>query len=261
MSVPAPHFDLTSNLELQKQYLLNLTKIPIDARTNTSSDNAIFNLSEKLNSLRSSYDGSNSSSNNVLLSQKKVNDILNSENDRLNLKEQNINDAITGQRRIMYLNMNYQKRYAVYTKMAVTLVIGLVIYFIIRRFEDAFPILPSVIYKLLIIIDFVAVIITIGIFYYELSGRDLMDYDEIVLKAPDLSNSSKENDAAAAAAAVAAVKEAEVKAKLAGSSPVCSGQSCCGTDSSGHVTAYDPKQNICTIEAASNGFGISMFGR
>lgn len=249
----ANHYDLNAMLDLQKLYLMNLTKMQTDADTSTENDNAILNLSNQLTTLEEKISDV-SKYYNILTSEKETNAILNTETERLRLKEKNINEAITGQRRVMFLNINYQKRYAVYTKMVVTLVIGLVIYFIIKRLADVFTIIPSAIYKFLIIIDFVAVIITIAIFYHELSTRDLMNYDEIVLKAPNLKASG---DSSISQTALNTVNEQGIAAAAAAeATSICSGQSCCGPDGSGRITAYDATQNKCTVQAAQS-YGIS----
>jgi hypothetical protein len=252
-NVPAPHFDLTSNLQLQKQFLVDLTKIPIDGKVNTDENNPISKLQIQMNSLNTNFQDSNLASNNLLLSQKDVNEILSKEGERLISKQQSIDQAITGQRRAMFLNMNYQKRYAVYTKIAVTLVIGLVIYFIIKRFQDAFPIVPNVVYTLLYIINFLAVFITIVIFYYQLSTRDLMNYDELALPPPDLTGSPI-SVLSTAEAAKASVSPLDV-----GPSPVCMGDACCGTDNYGNVIPYDYNRNLCTIPPSYGG-SSNFFG-
>jgi len=250
MGITEEHYDLNAMLDLQKHYLMNLTKMQTDPQTSEYNNNAILNLLTQLSDLKNKID--ESKSKEILTSQKETNGILTDEENRLKLKETNINEAITSQRRIMFLNVNYQKRYAVYTKMIVTLVIGLVIYFIIKRLEDVFTIIPSAIYKFLVIIDFVAVIITIAIFYNELSSRDLMNYDEIVLKAPDLKASG---DSSVSQTALDTVKDKGIKAEPSPTT-VCSGQSCCGPDGSGRITAYDPSENKCTVQAAQS-YGIS----
>ena len=71
-NTPAPHFDLTSNLDLQKQYILDLTKIPVDPVLNKDSNNAISTLSQQMNTLQSTYGTSNIASGDLLNSQKTV---------------------------------------------------------------------------------------------------------------------------------------------------------------------------------------------
>lgn len=247
-NTPAPHFDLTSNLDLQKQYILDLTKIPVDPVLNKDSNNAISTLSQQMNTLQSTYGTSNIASGDLLNSQKTVNNILTKEKDRLLSKKHNIDTAVSGQRRVVYLNMNYQKRYAIYTKMAITLVIGLVIYFIIQRFREAFPIIPDVIYMFLIMLDFAIAIVVFLVYYYELSTRDLMNYDEISLTPPDMSLS---NDSSTTAAVVSGPVSAPGANGASSTTPTCIGQACCGTDGNGNVIPYTPSSG-CSLTSSQD---------
>jgi len=236
-NAPAPHFDLSSNLNLQKNYLLDLSKIPIDPVTNKESENAISSLNKQMNTTQSTYALSNSASGDLLNSQKTVNTILTTENDRLQMKKQNIDAAVSGQRRIVFLNINYQKRYEVYTKMAIALVIGLVIYFIIQRFREAFPIIPDVIYMFLIMLDFATVIVVILVYYYQLTSRDLMNYDEISLTPPDMSLS---NAPVTSMSTTPGATGAPGTNTASSSTPTCVGKDCCGTDNYGNAIPYTP---------------------
>jgi len=240
MSPPSPHFDLTSTLDLQKNYILDLTDIPIDSNLNKSSENAVIDLNAKLSKLQTSYAGSNLASGALLTDQKKVNEILTTENDRLNQKKQNIDTAVSGQRRAVFLNMNYQKRYGVYTKMAITLTIGLVIYLLLQRFREAFPIIPDIIYQFLIVVDFAVVLVVLMIFYFTLSTRELTNYDEIVLPPPDLSKSSApgSNDKSTDRSTD---ESTDKSSELA-----CVGAACCGNDTYGNPIPWDGALNQCS---------------
>ena len=68
------------------------------------------------------YNGLNSTTlntNDVLIKQKEMINIVNSEQKRLNEKKQSVDNALEGQQRLITLNNSYRLRYADYTKMII----------------------------------------------------------------------------------------------------------------------------------------------
>jgi ElaB/YqjD/DUF883 family membrane-anchored ribosome-binding protein len=120
-------------LDLQKNYAIDLSKMPLASTTTSSATNPIDTLKTNLNSLNTNLQGSQAASNSVIYKQKIINDILDTEKQRLDQKKTNIDTAISGQRRMVDLNHSYQKRYASYTKIMIAIVIGLVIFIFINK--------------------------------------------------------------------------------------------------------------------------------
>lgn len=188
-SAPPPHFDLKNMLDLQKNYAIDLSKMPLASSMTSSATNPIDTLKTNLNSLNTNLQGSQAESNSVIYKQKIINDILDTEKQRLDQKKTNIDTAISGQRRMVDLNHSYQKRYAAYTKIMIAIVIGLVIFIFINKLMALMYFIPEPVFYIIISI------ILGGIFFYcylvwiDVRRRDLTNFDELALPSPDLSGS------------------------------------------------------------------------
>lgn len=188
-SAPPPHFDLKNMLDLQKNYAIDLSKMPLASSMTDDDTNPIRTLQTNLNSLNTNLQGSQAESNSVIYKQKIINDILDTEKQRLDLKKTNIDTAISGQRRMVDLNHSYQKRYAAYTKIMIAIVIGLVIFIFINKLMALMSFIPEPVFYIIISI------ILGGIFFYcylvwiDVRRRDLTNFDELALPSPDLSGS------------------------------------------------------------------------
>lgn len=245
MSSPnsSPHFDLTGMLQLQKNYAIDLTKIPIDPATNDSNNAAIINLNQGLNSLYSSVNQSQANSQAVLYKQKIINDILETEKQRLDAKKANVDTAISGQKRMIALNNNYQKRYAAYTRMLIAIVVGIVIYIFMDKLMVLLPFIPVFIFYALISIILGAIIFYVYLLWIDIQRREKMNYDELALTRPDV---SALNEAAGDSSANGGPGGTTVGGPAAAPGPggsngaigsisnidysKCVGQECCGMD-------------------------------
>jgi hypothetical protein len=178
MTTPStsPHFDLNSFLRLQQNYIANLN--------GQSQTGAITNLNTQLTNLYNNAQGSVLDANATLLNQNQVNNILETENQRLLAKKQNIDLATQGQERMIQLNQNYQLRYAVYTKMIMTIVLVLFLCILIGQMETYITIIPAAVYMLFYVIAITGGMIYLYILYTNLSRRNPMDYNEIMIPPP-----------------------------------------------------------------------------
>ena len=178
----APHFDLSSLLKLQKNYAMNLDGINVTGAD--GKDPAISQLNNALGKINTDFQSSQIAANATLLNQNTVNDILNTENDRLMAKKANIDIAAQGQQRMINLNNNYQKRYAVYSKILMVIV-GFVAAIVILNFLSTYlTIIPQSIFILLYIVLITGGLIYIIMLYSTLASRNPMNYDEIMLPNP-----------------------------------------------------------------------------
>ena len=223
-SAPPPHFDLKNMLDLQKNYAIDLSKMPLASSMTDNNDNPIYTLKANLNSLNEKLQGSQAESNSVIYKQKIINDILDTEKQRLDLKKTNIDTAISGQRRMVDLNHSYQKRYAAYTKIMIAIVIGLVIFIFINKLMALMYFIPEPVFYIIISI------ILGGIFFYcylvwiDVRRRDLTNFDELALPSPDLSGSpsSTSDSSSASGGSPSAGPSARDYSS-------CTAQACCGT--------------------------------
>lgn len=226
----SPHFDLNGILNLQKNYALDLTKIPIDPNTNSNNNTAITNLTNKLNSMSANVTNSQAQAQAVLYKQKLVNDILDTEKHRLDAKKANIDTAMQGQKRMIALNNNYQKRYAAYTKIMIAITVGLVIYIFMDKLMALMPFIPEIVFYLIVIIILGSIIFYCYLVWIDIKRRELTNFDELALPAPDLSGTPSADSGAGAGGATTG---GDGTAKSDRDYSNCAGGDCCGIDTTG----------------------------
>jgi hypothetical protein len=249
MSTPmtSPHFDLNNMLKLQQNYSVDLTKIPIDAATNSSNNNAVSNINNQLNSLYNNITSSQAASQAVLFKQKIVNDILDTESQRLKAKKANIDTAISGQKRMIVLNDNYQKRYGAYTKMAIAFVVGIIAYVFIDKLKVLLPFIPDFVYYILTIVVLGSIAIYIYVLYMDILKRDKMNYDEYTLAPPSTPATHISADGTISGSGGAGSGAAGTPGS-ASNYENCIGPQCCGVDQNGKPIPYSETKG-CYISA------------
>lgn len=252
MSTPtaSPHFDLNNMLKLQQDYAVNLTKIPIDPATNTGNNNAINNLNSKLNSLYNNISNSQAASQAVIFKQQIINDILDTETNRLKDKKGNIDTAIQGQKRMISLNNNYQKRYAAYTRIAIAVVVGVLAYIFISKLMPLLPMIPQFVFYLAIIVVWGLILIFIYVTYADILRRDTMNFDEYSIPRPDkIPSESPAATGAGGQSGSSASGTGAGGSSTPGSYSGCIGQNCCGVDQNGDPIPYSETTG-CSIQSA-----------
>ena len=88
------------------------------------------------------YNGLNSTTlntNDVLIKQTEMINIVNNEQRRLNEKKQSVDNALEGQKRLITLNNSYRLRYADYTKMIIIITILLSIFILVSLAKKYIP--------------------------------------------------------------------------------------------------------------------------
>lgn len=243
--IPAPHFDLNTYLDLQKSYAIDLTQVSADSNTNTSGTNAINTLKTKLDTVYNSLGTGQTQAQSVLYKQKFINNILDTENARLVAKRDNIDTAINGQRRMIALNNNYQKRYAAYTKIAIAITVGVVLYFFMDKLKVLMPFIPEFIFYLLIIVILGIIFIYIIVVLNDIGRRELTNFDELHIPAPNVPAASP------SAISPPSTSNSGGDGSSGGSSQsttaTCSGPQCCIDGQ----TTYDSVSNKCVAIGSS----------
>lgn len=112
--------------------------------------------------------------------------ILNHELGRLNNKKNGVDDAYAGTKRMVQLNQNYQKRYWDYTKILVVWVFVLVLYLAFKMIETYFPVVPPVLFDVLMIFLVVFGIGYTVYIYGTLQQYDLANYGKLNLSRPSV---------------------------------------------------------------------------
>jgi ElaB/YqjD/DUF883 family membrane-anchored ribosome-binding protein len=236
-SAPPPHFDLKNMLDLQKNYAIDLSKMPLASTTTSSATNPIDTLKTNLNSLNTNLQGSQAASNSVIYKQKIINDILDTEKQRLDQKKTNIDTAISGQRRMVDLNHSYQKRYAAYTKIMIAIVIGLVIFIFINKLMALMSFIPEPVFYIIISIILGGILFYCYLVWIDVRRRDLTNFDELALPSPDLSGSpSSTSDSGSSTSGGTPGAADKTQYYLD-----CVGENCCGVDSTGKQYTFTPE--------------------
>jgi hypothetical protein len=162
------------------------------------------------------------------------NDILNilqNEQQRLNQKQGQVDNALNGQVRSIELNESYRKRLSYYTWIVIVIVIAIVLYVLLVKLGDYFPSLGPLV-DIAVIIVFSVTIIYIGIFLVDIRSRNALDFDVLDIKPPVYPTSVPNISSSLSASSIP---------KIPSSIRTCQGQECCV---SGEV--YNPSLNRCT---------------
>ena len=229
----AQPFDLKAFIGLQKQYAQDLAGIASSNNSDRDAANgAITELNNKLTALDTALTNSNADTNSLLLQQNAVNSILTTENDRLDSKKASIDNAITGQKRLMQLNDTYRKRYSAYINLVLIIVLALIIIIVLIFINKVFPFIPEFVYTLLYIIILSGTAIYCWFVISDIQKRDKFDYDKHTRPAPTTPAELKKN---AEAAAKAGNLLASIDSALG-----CKSEGCCVSG-----TTYDASFNKC----------------
>ena len=197
----AQPFDLKTFIELQKQYSSDLAGI--STSTNVDKDtatNAIKDLDTKLGNLDKALNDSNADTNVLFLQQRAVNNILTTEDERLESKKASIENAINGQKRLLQLNETYRKRYSAYIRLVLIIVLALIIIIALIFVNKLFPFIPEAVYTLLYIIILSGTAIYCWIVITDIRKRDRFDFDKHTRPAPVSPEELKKNAEKAATA-------------------------------------------------------------
>lgn len=174
--------DLKGIVALQKNYLDILSNRTTDPELTLK----VGQLQDQLSQAHEDFKKADVSSSQLLTDQEKVKSIIDTEKDRLLLKKQSIDTALSGKKREIELNDSYQKKQAEYNKIKIAWVFALAIYVLITVLKNHFPVIPSFVNELILIINFVAVsIYTINIFI-EILRREKINFNKLNLAPPTI---------------------------------------------------------------------------
>ncbi len=169
-------------------------------------------------------------------------DFYNSELDRLNQKQQNLDLISNSNERLAVLNNSYRKRYAKYVEMLMVLVLAYIIYLGVVILQKNVPTVPMFVVDITIVILIFAVFIYLFSAFLQLSSRSVLNYDELDLSVYDASGvdvSALEQNGQLFA------KRGNVTADS-----ICVGNDCCPPS-----YVYDADRNVCVPSPSSTSSG------
>jgi len=204
--------NLSDYIKLNKQYVLDLTSI-----TQDDSDD-ITSLNNKLNSIAANVGDKTVASNDLINKQNEVKGILDKETQYLKTKEEDINAATQGQKRLIHFNQSYSEKYKTFNKISFAVIFAFVLIIGLIYQQKWFDMIPEFINTLLYIVIFACLIIYIMFILIEVASRDKMDYDKINIPGPNVMTDSE---------ILKARNKLIRDGKLSDLSDVCKGGECC----------------------------------
>lgn len=169
-------------LDLQRQQLSDIQSI-----YNSSNIGSAGTLQTSLSNAFTKISGSSgisAATNDALNRQTDVLDIVTEENRRLAQKQDQIENARDGQKRLIMLNDSYRKRYMHYLNMIVAIVIGLFVIFILSLIQRSLGFIPVGIMNILYIVIIAGTLIYVGLIWADLPNHHLIDYDVLQIQGP-----------------------------------------------------------------------------
>lgn len=122
---------------------------------------------------------------NVLSDQSNVKKLVKKEKQRLDHKQEQIDEAKESQSRMLNLNDSYRKKYAAYLKIIIVLTIVLVVVWIFRLLPDYLTFIPSIIFDIVIIIALFLGFVIMYFQYQEIQTHNPLNYDELNYAGPE----------------------------------------------------------------------------
>ena len=204
--------------------LFNTMKFQLSGTESSDND---YNFS--LDNILDSIGDQDSKLTATLTKQKQVDELLQAEIGRLNEKEEQIEEARDGQKRVLMLNESYRMRQAEYTKLIIAIVFVFAIVILIKYTRTFFNVLPDAVYTLIHILMFSGLIIYAMVIYMNVSSREKTNFNRLDIPTPDVVLSDEDKRA----------NKRRQRGDLMGlnNSDLCRGAACC----SGAQTFTDGK--------------------
>jgi len=114
-----------------------------------------------------------------------ANDFYNAELNRLNEKQKNADAIMNSQDRLAVLNDSYRKRYAKYVQMLMVLILAYIVYLAVIILQKNIPTIPQIAVDVVVTVLLLLVFLYLFSAFQELYSRNLLNYDELDVKAYD----------------------------------------------------------------------------
>jgi hypothetical protein len=224
--------DLSGVFYVQQQYLTDLSAL--SAGTDVS--NYVSTVQSQLNDAYGKYSTANISSAAVLDHQAQMNTIIQAENDRLNEKKKNVDDALFAQQRVIAFNDSYRKKYRSQIDILIIVVIALLLYLGLLLLEKNVPIIPGFVIGILKVAVITVAFILVYILMAKINKRDHMDFDKLLLSTPTSGNAYVTGNTTSSG----------TTSDYGG---YCAGSACCATG-----TMWSNTDGQCVVSGNTSGF-------
>ena len=155
----------------------------------------------------------------ALQRQKDMQNIIDQENSRLQIKKDQIKGAVVNTQRAIALSESDRKRQVHFIYIILLIILGLLIYLFLRNIEIFFPFVPSFVVTFLTIIAVVIIVGYIVILLRDIWSRSNTNFDELNLPPPVINNDDQQNKAMDMGDILGSINYANS----------CIGESCCDT--------------------------------
>ena len=229
-----------------QNYLVNSPLLHNNSGDNDNVVSDIENINKSMSSVAAAVTNNNSA--NVLSQQQGMQSIIDQEMDRLKQKKQNIEGAMTTQKRMMILNDSFLKRQQMFSKIAIAVVIGVSLIFCFRYFSINNPDLEG-----LANVMSIFVIVTVFIYcmwiYVAILRRDPIYFDQLYY-IPDKVTPSPVTISDGGYSAPNASGKAQLLNRSTTYDGECVGPNCCSLDNG---TVWDSSANACVSNTTNVG--------
>lgn len=210
--------DLQSLIDIQKEIISDVNRIPIGQQSTESGESYATELNNRLDNLKKALEESGRNSENIILKQGDIYDILQTENVRLRKDASAADEAATGQIRETNMNKSYILRYQAYNKLTYLVIFSVLLIILLVMEGRYLQYLPSYIVEFLYVIIIGGTIIAALIIFINISSRDKMDFSKFDLPGPNEISDAEKNK----------LREKTVESgNLMGLLNVCRGSDCC----------------------------------
>lgn len=222
------YVDVAGLMSILQNYLVSSPLIQNQHGDHLDTSTELETINKNLNQISTSL--SSNTSGNVLAQQNGVDGIVSSEINRLQLKKQVIDNALTTQQRMMQMNDSYTKRQRQYVKMLVAISVSIVIMIFLSYGTFLYPewnSLASIGYVIIIVATFIYCFWT----YYTILQRDPIDFDRLMMQQAPFPVHSNDYG----------VSKASSQVTSGAISDMCTGKDCCNSPG----VVWDASLSVC----------------
>ena len=233
-----PTFDLSAITKIQRNYLADL-----DAYNHGQSgdEDPITDINTQLNEIHNVSTDGTVSTEDLLLKQNQISNILDIESNRLKQKERDVEQALQGQKRMIQINKSYGQRYQAFNGILYAIIISFLLIILLILEAKYFNIIPEFIQTILYIIIFATALGYIMFLIVDIDSRKKMDFDKYKMPKPLTADEKTK-----------ALNDLTEAGKLSAGLSACVGSECCpGYLKDGTTPAYDAATDQCRQESFS----------
>ena len=180
LDLPPYYVDISGVFLMQKDLVGNLA-----GKDDAKSRQAAQSVSGGLNKLYNDFISSGASANGLIERQKDMLNIVNNEEERLNQKKADIDNAMVGKQRAVQLNNSYRQKYHSLMKIVLVIIVTLLLFILVTFLSAKYTFIPSFVFEIISIF-----IISFGIFiiYFmtlNVIRRSPTYFDQLYLQSPN----------------------------------------------------------------------------